>query len=87
MVTKSIEEIALAAGAKLWEKGEISRIYFNDRTVVAATIGYKIVEKVKFAEEMTAGKTKTFLEKGVFHTDCGKVANALRACGHKVQRM
>jgi len=84
---KTIEQLSIEAGAKTWEKGTISRIYFNDRSVVAATIGYTVVAKPTYANEMKAGKTNTFLQNGVLHTDCGQVANAFRACGHTVKRI
>jgi hypothetical protein len=84
---KTIEQLAIEAGAKTWEKGTISRIYFNDRSVVAATLGYTVVAKPTYANEMKAGKTNTFLQNGVLHTDCGQVANAFRACGHTVKRI
>lgn len=84
MNTKSIADQLVEAGAKVWEKGDIKRIYINTSDVVVKA--FDLAENALRSDARTF-KTKTYFSNNVCHTDDGAIANVMRSLNVQVVRI
>ena len=84
MTTKSIADQLVEAGAKVWEKGDIKRIYINTSDVVVKA--FDLAENALRSDARTF-KTKTYFSNNVCHTDDGAIANVMRSLNVQVVRI
>lgn len=82
--TKTVEEKALEAGAKLWEKGNMKRIYINTSDVFVKA--FDLADNALRSDARTF-KTKTYFSDNVCHTDDGAIANVMRSLNVRVVRI
>ena len=88
-------ESMIEAGGKLWEKGDMVRVYFNDKSQIATLCNYAVVEKTSgmipagFEGMMKAGKTRSYYDvtNNVLCADDGEIANAARSANIEVKRV
>ena len=83
MTTKSIEEQLIEAGAKIWEKGNMKRIYIND--AVAQTVFNEGLLKDFPQLQIKVGKTKFYFDfvHNVFTADSGTIRTAINGTTFK----
>ncbi len=89
------KETAIKAGGKLWEKGSMVRVYFNDKAQVAEVFNYAVVDSVSgmtpsgYDGMIKKGKTRSYYDvaNSVFCTDEGDLANAARDNDVEVKRV
>ena len=84
MTTKSIADQLVEAGAKVWEKGNMKRIYINTSDVVVKA--FDLAENALRSDARTF-KTKTYFSNNVCHTDDGAIANVMRSLNVQVVRI
>ena len=89
-------EKAEKSGAKIWEKSDKKRLYFNTKQVVADTFNYVLVDRI--AGSVPAGfdgmlkkgnKTKSYIDlnTGEFFADSGDIANMARSLDFDTKRI
>ena len=83
MTTKSIADQLIEAGAKVWEKGNMKRIYINTSDVLIKAFN---LEENAIRSDARTIKTKTYFSNDVCYTDDGAIANAMRALNIEVIR-
>lgn len=83
MTTKSIEDQLIEAGAKIWEKGNMKRIYIND--AVAQTVFNEGLLKDFPQLKISVGKAKFYfdLNHNVFTADNGTIRTAINGTAFK----
>ena len=84
MTTKSIADQLIEAGAKVWEKGNMKRIYINTSDVFVKA--FDLAENALRSDARTF-KTKTYFSNNVCHTDDGAIANVMRSLNVQVVRI
>lgn len=84
MTTKSIADQLIEAGAKVWEKGDMKRIYINTSDVFVKA--FDLAENALRSDARTF-KTKTYFSNNVCHTDDGAIANVMRSLNVQVVRI
>ena len=84
MTTKSIADQLIEAGAKVWEKGAMKRIYINTSDVFVKA--FDLAENALRSDARTF-KTKTYFSNNVCHTDDGAIANVMRSLNVQVVRI
>ena len=84
MTTKSIADQLIEAGAKVWEKGNMKRIYINTSGVFVKA--FDLAENALRSDARTF-KTKTYFSNNVCHTDDGAIANVMRSLNVQVVRI
>lgn len=84
MTTKSIADQLIEAGAKVWEKGDMKRIYINTSDVLVKA--FDLAENALRSDARTF-KTKTYFSNNVCHTDDGAIANVMRSLNVQVVRI
>ena len=79
MTTKSIADQLIEAGAKVWEKGDIKRIYIND-AVAEIVFNQKILKDFSQVK-IKVGKAKFYfdLTNNVFAADSGTIRTAINS--------
>lgn len=79
MTTKSIADQLIEAGAKIWEKGDIKRIYIND-AVAEIVFNQKILKDFSQVK-IKVGKAKFYfdLTNNVFAADSGTIRTAINS--------
>ena len=79
MTTKSIADQLIEAGAKVWEKGDIKRIYIND-AVAEIVFNQKILKDFSQVK-IKVGKAKFYfdLTNYVFTADSGTIRTAINS--------
>lgn len=79
VATKSIADQLLEAGAKVWEKGNMKRIYIND--AVAQIVFNENLLKDFPQMKINVGKAKFYfdLEYNVFTADSGSIRTAINS--------
>ena len=79
MTTKSIADQLIEAGAKIWEKGDIKRIYIND-AVAEIVFNQKILKDFSQVK-IKVGKAKFYfdLTNNVFTADSGTIRTAINS--------
>lgn len=79
MTTKSIADQLIEAGAKVWEKGNMKRIYIND--AVAQIVFNENILKDFPQVKINVGKAKFYfdLEHNVFTADSGTIRTAINS--------
>ena len=83
MTTKSIADQLIGAGAKVWEKGAMKRIYINTSDVLIKAFN---LEENAIRSDARTIKTKTYFSNDACYTDDGAIANAMRALNIEVIR-
>ena len=84
MTTKSIADQLIEAGAKVWEKGDMKRIYINTSDVLIKAFN---LEENALRSDARTFKTKTYFSNNVCHTDDGAIANVMRSLNVQVVRI
>ena len=84
VTTKSIADQLIEAGAKVWEKGDMKRIYINTSDVFVKA--FDLAENALRSDARTF-KTKTYFSNNVCHTDDGAIANVMRSLNVQVVRI
>ena len=74
----------IEAGAKVWEKGDMKRIYINTSDVFVKA--FDLAENALRSDARTF-KTKTYFSNNVCHTDDGAIANVMRSLNVQVVRI
>lgn len=79
MTTKSIEDRLIEAGAKLWEKGDMKRIYIND--AVAQVVFNEEILKDFPQAKVNVGKAKFYFDVifNVFTADSGSIRTVINS--------
>lgn len=79
MTTKSIADQLIEAGAKVWEKGDMKRIYIND-AVAEIVFNQKILKDFSQVK-IKVGKAKFYfdLTNNVFTADSGTIRTAINS--------
>ena len=79
MTTKSIADQLIEAGAKVWEKGDMKRIYIND-AVAEIVFNQKILKDFSQVK-IKVGKAKFYfdLTNNVFAADSGTIRTAINS--------
>lgn len=89
------KESAIQAGGKIWEKGNMVRVYFSDKAQIAEIFNYAVVDSVSgiipagFDGMIKKGKTKSYFDavNNVLYADSGDIANAARDNNIEVKRI
>ena len=77
MAVKNIDQLLIAAGAKIWEKGSMKRIYIND--AVAQKVFNENLLREFSQVKIKVGKSKFYydINSGVFGSDSGSIRSAI----------